>query len=150
MEELGNTLIPVLRKDECSEKLTSRSAKIFTCLISLWSSVMFQTNSSATGSSHQSPRIIQARLPLSSSKECIFNIASQILNTYKIKIKVKLKKKNKTLFMMTRSMFVPQASLSHYCEGIKKNNWCLYDTEKESLVCLVYLQLLPWQLQQRR
>lgn len=65
-EELGNTLIPVLRKDECAEKLTSRSTKIFRCLISLWSSMIFQTNSPATGSSHQSPWKIQARVPVAS------------------------------------------------------------------------------------
>lgn len=149
MEELGNTLIPVLRKDECSEKLTSRSTKVFTCLISLWSSVMFQTNSPATGSSHQSPRIIQARLPLSSSKECIFNIVSQTLNTYEIKIKVKLKKKNQnqnTFHDDSEHVCATGFSESLLSGKKKKKNWCLYDTEEESLVSLVYLQLLPWQL----
>lgn len=114
MEDQASTLILVLRKDEYTNRSTSRFAKIFRCLFSLRSSVIFQINFPATGSSPQSPRIIQACLQFSSQKEHNFNIVSQILNAYKIQIKVKWKKKdNKTLFM-NKSAFVPQASQNHY------------------------------------
>lgn len=53
-------------------------------------------------------------------------------------------KAKKTLLIVTRSTFVPQASQGHCQEGRKTETQ--YLCYKGFLVCLVYLQLLPWQL----